>query len=128
MRRVLIVVGVISAVVFVFLIDQWGSTAFLTIFLSAFAPSKTAENFTHRKTVKGQDFPADFLIGTASSSYQIEGGWNAKGKTPSIWDDFVHSFANVTIDNSTGDIGCDSFHNYQEDIAAIKLVGVRTNR
>lgn len=128
MRRVLTVVALVSAAVFIFAFDQWGSTAFLTLVLSAFSPPKTSEKLVHRKIVAGQDFPETFLIGSASSSYQVEGGWNAQGKTPSIWDDFVHYTPNVVIDNSTGDVGCDSFHNYKEDVAALKLVGVRKNQ
>lgn len=126
MRRVFIATGLLSAVVFLFAIDKLGSRALITLVLSTNAPVKTAENFALKKSIQHQKaFPEDFLIGSASSSYQIEGGWDENGKTPSIWDDFVHYFPNVVVDNSTADIGCDSFHNYQEDVAALKLVGVR---
>jgi hypothetical protein len=126
MRRVFAIIGVISTVVFLFTIDQQGKTVFLKLVLSVFAPSKSVEELTQLpKILNDKDFPEDFLIGTASSSYQIEGGWNTEGKSPSIWDDFVHQRTNVVVDNSTGDVGCDSFHNYQEDVAAIKSIGVR---
>jgi Glycosyl hydrolase family 1 len=128
MRRLLFAVVAICAAVFLFSIDRWGQKAVLKVILSSIAPSKTHEKVTKQRHRQGQDFPDNFLIGTASSAYQIEGGWNAKGKTPSIWDDFVHSKPKVVVDNSTGDIGCDSFHNYQEDIAALKLVGVSSKR
>ena len=48
------------------------------------------------------EFPAGFLWGTATSAYQIEGGWNADGKGPSIWDTFVHR---VPSPIRTGDTG-----------------------
>lgn len=127
MRRFLIAISVVAIVVFLFAFDRLSSTAFLNLVLVTFTPSKTTEKLFHQKNVKDQDFPVNFLIGSASSSYQIEGGWSAKGKTPSIWDDFVHYIPNVVIDNTTGDVGCDSFHKYQEDISALKHVGVRKN-
>lgn len=124
MRRVLFLSVAICAAVFLFSIDRWGEKVFVRTVLLSFSPSKTAEKFARHNHKQGQDFPENFLIGTASSAYQVEGGWNAKGKTPSIWDDYVHNIPNVVVDNTTGDVGCDSFHNYQEDIAALKFVGV----
>lgn len=54
----------------------------------------------------------------------LTGGWNASGKTPSIWDDFVHFHPHAVDDNSTADIGTDSWTHWREDIRALKLVGV----
>ncbi|XP_050419972.1 cytosolic beta-glucosidase-like [Adelges cooleyi] len=42
--------------------------------------------------------PKGFLLGTGSSAYQVEGGWDADGKTPSIWDTFFHSGLNEKVD------------------------------
>ena len=54
------------------------------------------------------------LMGSASAAYQAEGAWNQDGKGASIWDDFCHSEANET--GITGDVSCDFYHHYAEDI------------
>ena len=54
------------------------------------------------------------LMGSASAAYQAEGAWNEDGKGASIWDDFCHSEANET--GITGDVSCDFYHHYAEDI------------
>ena len=51
-------------------------------------------------------FPKEFLWGSATSSYQIEGAWNNDGKGLSIWDTFSHESGNIS-DKTTGDIACD---------------------
>jgi beta-glucosidase len=65
------------------------------------------------------DFGTDFHWGVAVSAYQIEGGWNADGKGPSIWDDFVHRPRKIDR-HETGDIACDFYHRYLEDIQLLK--------
>ena len=55
-----------------------------------------------------------FLWGSATAAYQCEGAWDAEGKGPSIWDQFCHSVKNTT--GITGDVSCDFYHHYQEDI------------
>ncbi|XP_076452948.1 lactase/phlorizin hydrolase-like [Babylonia areolata] len=59
-------------------------------------------------------FPEDFVWATATSSYQIEGGWDEGGRGLSIWDKWTHE--NHTTNNATGDIACDSYHKYKEDV------------
>ncbi|EZA56631.1 Myrosinase [Ooceraea biroi] len=68
--------------------------------------------------------PKDFLLGVATSAYQIEGGWNASGKGESVWDRWTHEHPNFITDGSTGDVACDSFHKYKEDIQLLKEIGV----
>lgn len=75
--------------------------------------------------VETYKFPKDFMIGAASASYQIEGGWNLDGKSPNIWDTAVHTNPGLIIDNSSGDVGADSYHLYKEDVKALKDAGVR---
>ncbi|ERL92407.1 myrosinase 1 [Dendroctonus ponderosae] len=64
-------------------------------------------------------FPPGFLWGTASSAYQVEGGWNEDGKGPSMWDTFAHNFPEKIEDHSNGDIATDSYHRFEEDVDAV---------
>lgn len=119
-----IIVLALFAFVGVYYFDRWSQKAFITIMFSSFAqPKHLKEKILVNRPVN--KFPENFLIGTSSSAYQIEGGWNEDGKTSSIWDDFVHSTPNAVVDHTSADIGPDSYHNYQEDIRALKLVGVK---
>jgi beta-glucosidase len=70
-------------------------------------------------------FPEGFLWGVASSAYQVEGAYNEDGKGESIWDRFTH-IPGRTID--TGDVSCDHYHHYKEDIKILKYLGVKTYR
>jgi len=72
-------------------------------------------------------FPANFLWGAATASYQIEGAWDADGKGESIWDRFSHTPGKVT-DNDTGDVACDHYHRYREDIALMRRLGLKAYR
>lgn len=66
-------------------------------------------------------------MGTATSSYQIEGAPFADGKSESIWDRFAHT-PGKTKDGDTGDIACDHYHRYPEDVALMADLGVRAYR
>jgi beta-glucosidase len=72
-------------------------------------------------------FPADFLWGAATSAYQIEGGWNVDGRTPSIWDTFSHT-PGKTKNGDTGDVACDHYHRWPEDVALMKEIGLKAYR
>uniref|UniRef100_A0A0N4Z7E5 Beta-glucosidase n=1 Tax=Parastrongyloides trichosuri TaxID=131310 RepID=A0A0N4Z7E5_PARTI len=72
-------------------------------------------------------FPKDFIWGTATSSYQIEGGAFEDGKGKSIWDDFVKLPGKIA-NNDTGDVACDSYHRIDQDIEILKEVGVQFYR
>ncbi len=73
------------------------------------------------------EFPRQFLWGAATSSYQIEGAWNADGKGPSIWDHFVHLPGKI-CNADTGDVACDHYHRYREDVALMKQLGLKAYR
>jgi beta-glucosidase len=72
-------------------------------------------------------FPMDFVWGAATASYQIEGAWNEDGKGESIWDRFCHTPGNVQ-DGDTGDIACDHYHHWEEDLNAMKKLGLKAYR
>lgn len=72
-------------------------------------------------------FPKDFLWGSATAAYQVEGAWNADGRGESIWDRFAHTPGKIK-DGSNGDVACDSYHRYREDIALMKRLGMKTYR
>jgi beta-glucosidase len=72
-------------------------------------------------------FPKDFLWGTATSSYQIEGAYNEDGKGESIWDRFSHTAGKIK-NNENGDIACNHYQLYKEDVKLLKSLGVNTYR
>lgn len=68
-------------------------------------------------------FDKNFIFGVATSSYQVEGAIDEDGRTPSIWDTFCRMEGKVyNMDN--GDVACDHYHRYKEDIEIIKDLGV----
>ncbi len=74
-----------------------------------------------------QAFPEGFRWGCATASYQVEGAVKEDGRGPSIWDTFSHTPGKIA-DGSTGDVACDSYHRFGEDIALLKGLGVSTYR
>ena len=69
-------------------------------------------------------FPKDFIWGCASSAHQIEGAWNTDGKGVNIWDTFSHTPGKIW-GNHTGDVACDSYHKYKEDVKLLKSLGIK---
>ena len=68
-------------------------------------------------------FKKDFAWGVATASYQIEGAWNEDGKGASVWDVFSHEPGKVK-DGSTGDVACDHYHRFREDVKLMKELGI----
>jgi beta-glucosidase len=72
-------------------------------------------------------FPDGFLWGSSTAAYQVEGAAGEGGRTPSIWDTFSHTPGKV-LAGDTGDVACDHFHRYRDDIALMKDMGLGAYR
>ncbi|KAH7676632.1 Beta-glucosidase protein [Dioscorea alata] len=68
------------------------------------------------------DFPSDFVFGSGTSAYQVEGAAAEDGRSPSIWD--THTHAGKMPDKSTGDIASDQYHKYKEDVKLMSDTGL----
>jgi beta-glucosidase len=80
------------------------------------SPSKSTDNW-----------PAGFLWGASTSSYQIEGAWNEDGRAPSVWDTHCRQKGRVNNED-TGDTACDHYHRYPEDIRLMQDIGIAAYR
>ncbi len=72
-------------------------------------------------------FPDGFLWGTATAAYQVEGAWNEDGKGESIWDRFTHTVGKVK-GGTTGDVACDQYHLFAQDLALAKRLNQKSYR
>ncbi|MDC2957815.1 GH1 family beta-glucosidase [Streptomyces gilvifuscus] len=72
-------------------------------------------------------FPHDFLWGTATAAYQIEGAVAEDGRAPSIWDTYSHTPGKVA-GNDNGDVACDHYHRWREDIGLMRRLGTNAYR
>jgi beta-glucosidase len=72
-------------------------------------------------------FPQGFIWGAATSAYQVEGAWNEDGKGESIWDRFSHTPGKV-LNGETGNVACDHYHRWQQDIALMQSMGLQAYR
>lgn len=118
-KNCLLIFVILVTFLFLIIFDQT-QRFFVNTVLTAFAPPSVSIS------VKTSDqlFPEDFKFGASSSAYQVEGGWNEDGKSPSSWDLLVHKNPEKIKDGSNADVGPDSYHHFQDDIAALNLVGV----
>ena len=73
------------------------------------------------------EFPEGFRWGTATASYQIEGAWREDGKGESIWDRFSHTPGRVK-DDANGDVACDSYHRWRDDVALMRAMNLNSYR
>ncbi len=72
-------------------------------------------------------FPKDFLWGTATASYQVEGAVHEGGRGKSIWDVFSHT-PGCVLHGHTGDVASDQYHNYAEDVGIMRDLGIGAYR
>jgi beta-glucosidase len=98
----------------------------VTALAAGVAPSLLARPYFQNPFSKA-DFGDDFLWGVATAAYQIEGAWNVDGKTPSVWDTFTHKKGKIK-NNENGDIACDFYNRYHEDIENIRRMNFDVNR
>jgi beta-glucosidase len=71
-------------------------------------------------------WPRDFIWGVSTSSFQIEGATREDGRGPSVWD--TYCAAGRAANRDTGDIACDHYHRYAEDVALMRDLGVQAYR
>lgn len=72
-------------------------------------------------------FPDGFLWGASTASYQVEGAAREDGRGPSVWDTFSHTPGRIR-NGDTGDVACDHYHRFPEDIALMAQAGLRAYR
>ncbi|HEY3971836.1 MAG TPA: GH1 family beta-glucosidase [Candidatus Sulfotelmatobacter sp.] len=99
------------------------STAIAAAKAHPFAPSQVSQ-FTTSSNIA---FPKGFFWGTATAAYQIEGAWNEDGKGESVWDRFSHTPGKIK-NGDTGDVACDSYHRWREDIALMRAMNQNSYR
>ncbi|MET0496284.1 MAG: GH1 family beta-glucosidase [Actinoplanes sp.] len=75
----------------------------------------------------GERFPDGFIWGAATASYQIEGAATEDGRGPSIWDTFSRTPGRV-YKGHTGDVACDHYHRYVDDVALMAGLGLASYR
>ncbi|XP_049791254.1 myrosinase 1-like [Schistocerca nitens] len=73
-------------------------------------------------------FPEGFLLGAATAAYQIEGAWNEDGKGENIWDHMLHEHPEYSNNGDNGDVACNSYHKYAQDVEALKDIGATAYR
>ena len=102
------------------------SVSLSVILLSVLLPCQV-ESYQAEEPLLQDNFPPDFVWGAATAAYQIEGGWDEDGKGENIWDVFTREPGNIK-DGSSGDVACDSYHQYQADVELLKQMGVTSYR
>lgn len=69
----------------------------------------------------------DFILGVSTSAYQIEGAVAEGGRSPSIWDIFGKTPGKIH-GGDTGDVACDHYHKFKEDVALMAEIGIDAYR
>ncbi|XP_059429574.1 beta-glucosidase 12-like [Corylus avellana] len=101
----------------------------LLLFLGSLIDNSIAVTPSHHTaSLNRSSFPAGFIFGTATSSYQYEGAANEGGRGPSIWDTYTHKYPGKITDGSNGDVANDQYHHYKEDVGIMKKMGLDAYR
>uniref|UniRef100_A0A668S5X4 beta-glucosidase n=1 Tax=Oreochromis aureus TaxID=47969 RepID=A0A668S5X4_OREAU len=99
----------------------------LILFLCVVWEKFSSQSNFDRKMYHYGTFPEGFSWGISSSAYQIEGGWNADGKGPSIWDTFTQTTDSIP-DSANGNVACDSYNRLNEDLYMLRALRVKSYR
>ncbi|GJW93710.1 beta-glucosidase 12 [Tanacetum coccineum] len=105
---------------------------FITSVIHAFSTIKGLEAISNvglppnwgLSTINRSSFPDDFIFGSASSSFQNEGGANDDGRAPSIWDTFARKHPDKIVDHSNAITATDSYHRYKDDVKMLRNMGM----
>ena len=91
--------------------------------------SRGARSISHQeqRAQHAYNFPSDFVWGTATSSYQIEGAVGEDGRGKTIWDDFCDEPTTI-LDHSSGAVACDHYHRMREDVQLLKKLNIKAYR
>jgi len=95
--------------------------------VAALASLGLASAYIYEEDLLYDHFPEDFVWGAATAAYQVEGAWDEDGKGLNIWDLFVREEGHIK-DGSDGDVACDSYHKYKEDVALLAAMGLTSYR
>jgi beta-glucosidase len=111
---------------------QFAGIASWSVLAQSTEPAQTAEATLNKESRPpdarlASSFPNDFLWGTATSAYQIEGAVKEDGRGPSIWDRYAH-LPNAIADHSNADVTNDSYHLYKDDVQLMKALGTNAYR
>ncbi len=104
---------------------DFGRVLGATAVVSTASPSYAIEGAL--PTVAESRFPAGFVRGSATASYQVEGSVHEAGRGPSIWDTFSHTPGKVA-NHDTGDVADDFFHRYRNDVQLMSSLGIKAFR
>jgi len=86
-----------------------------------------AEQQSGSPSAAARRLPEGFVLGVATAAYQIEGARHVEGRADSIWDTFSHT-PGAVVDGHTGDVACDHYHRFAEDVALMQRLGVQSYR
>ena len=92
------------------------------------SPKLWAQPIFSKPSISRKDFGNDFIWGTATAAYQIEGAWNEEGKGESVWDNFTHNKKNKIKTGENADTACDFYHRYESDIDLLSLMNIQAFR
>ncbi|XP_010494507.1 PREDICTED: beta-glucosidase 14 isoform X2 [Camelina sativa] len=100
----------------------------LLVFIVLVSNEVVAKKHSSTPKLRRSDFPKDFIFGSATSAYQVEGGAHEDGRGPSIWDTFSENYPEKIIDGSNGSVADDSYHLYKEDVGLLHQIGFNAYR